>query len=72
MQVPARVRDRHVARLHRVLEMMVTAARADEAPSVRLKLADDITRILAPRTPQLRLKVAQLAATGKNEPRLSA
>src|SRR5438552_19134265 len=53
------MRNRHLARLHRMLEMVMTAARADETPSVCFKLADNITQILAHRTPQLRPKVAR-------------
>jgi len=43
MQVPARMRNRHLARLHRVLEMMMAAVCADKTPPIGLKLADDIT-----------------------------
>jgi hypothetical protein len=42
------MRDGHLARLKRVLEVVMTPARTDEAPSVRFKLADDITRIFCP------------------------
>jgi len=50
MQVLARVRQRDLAGLGRMLEMMMTPARPDEIPAIRLKLPNDITRILPHRT----------------------
>jgi hypothetical protein len=51
MQVPAWMRNRHLSRLYRVLEVVMTAVRADETPAIGLKLPDDITRIPAHRSP---------------------
>jgi hypothetical protein len=65
MQVLARVRHRHLARLGRMLEVMMAAGRADIEPAVRFKLANNITRILAHRTPRLQPKVAWDGAVGK-------
>src|ERR1700730_2467709 len=44
---PYAVRQRDLARFRRMLEMMVTSARPDEIPAIRLKLPNDTTRILS-------------------------
>jgi hypothetical protein len=51
MQVALRVGDGHISRFQRMLEMMMAAARAYEAPAVRFQFANEITRIPGPRIP---------------------
>ena len=55
----------HLARLVRVLEMVMTSGRADKAPTVSFYLANEITRILAHRTPTCSRKFAHEACKDK-------
>src|SRR5262245_60335216 len=51
MQVPARMRQCHLTGLRRMLKVMMTAARADEAPAIGFQFANNITRVLAHERP---------------------
>jgi len=37
------MRQRHLARLYRMLEMVMASACADKAPAIRFQLSDEVT-----------------------------
>src|SRR5262245_35292997 len=51
MQVPARVRQGYFAGLGRVFEVIVTSARPDEIPPVRLEFTNNLARVLPQSSP---------------------
>ena len=52
MQVLARVRQGHLAGLHRMLKVVMASARANETPAIRFKVANNLARVLSQGSPQ--------------------
>lgn len=65
MQVPPRMRHRHLSALDRVLEVPVAAGRADMIPAIRLQFTDDVTRVFAHVQPRQDGDMATIGRQGR-------